>query len=201
MEASHLRLSAGVRQEGTARRSAHESGSRFRALARPAGARQNPPDPPGVSAASPEPLLYARPDSQHGRPRPVPRRRRHPLRRRLRRRDAAHGHAVHARHGARAQRPRHAARLPGRDPRARRHHVRRERLPAPVRLRHRAHARRRGGPLGSHEPGRAQGPPAPRARRRRRARRPRRVRQARAPARGVRRESARHAGAVRLRAV
>ena len=57
------------------------------------------------------------------------------------------------------ERPRHAAELPGRDPRPGRHAVRRLQLPAPVRQPARLHAGRPSGLPGGDEPGRAQGAP------------------------------------------
>ena len=96
--------------------------------------------------------LDARP-ADTGRDRP----RHHPLRRRLRRRHAAHRRPVHQRQRAVRQRPGHAARLPGRDPGPGRHAGRRLGLPGPhLRPRHH-HAGRRAERAGGHEPGRAAG--------------------------------------------
>ena len=83
------------------------------------------------------------------------------LRRRLRRRHAAHGRPLHVRQRLVRQRPLHAARLPRRDPRPSRHGERRVELPGPhLRPRHH-HARRRAQRARGHEPGGAQGRPPP----------------------------------------
>ena len=112
----------------------------------------------------------SRPESTHGGRGPTDRHRRrvtaaepldrvdHPLRRRLRRRHAAHRRPLHQRQRAVRQRPGHAARLPGRDPGPRRHAGRRLGLPGPhLRPRHH-HAGRRAQRAGGHEPGRAAQP-------------------------------------------
>ena len=97
-----------------------------------------------------------------------PRRGRHPLRRRLRRRHAAHRRPLHRRQRRVRQRPGDAAELPGRDPGPGRHHRRRLVVPgAHLRPRHR-HAGRRAERARRDEPGGAQGQPrrpAARARR------------------------------------
>ena len=85
----------------------------------------------------------------------------HPVRRRLRRRHAAHGRPVHERQRPVRQRPGDAARVPGRDPGAGRHARRRLRVPDPH-LRPRHHdARRRPQRAGGDEPGRAEARAAP----------------------------------------
>ena len=79
----------------------------------------------------------------------------HPLRRRLRRRHAAHRRSVHQRQRAVRERPADAAGLPGRDPCARRHPRRGVRLPG-AHLRPRDHhAGRRAQRARGDEPGRA----------------------------------------------
>ena len=83
----------------------------------------------------------------------------HPLRRRLRRRDAGHRGPLHQRHSHPRQRPRHASRLPGRDPRACRIARRRVRLPAPLRRPRHPHAGRRTERARRDEPGGAQDEP------------------------------------------
>ena len=88
---------------------------------------------------------------------PHPRPGGHPLRRRLRRRDAADRRPVHRRLGDVRQRHLDPAELPRRDPRPRRHPARRLQLPAALRqLRHHDPGRP-AGRAGGDEPGRAQG--------------------------------------------
>ena len=114
-------------------------------------------------------------DPRHRQARP----RRHPLRRRLRRRDAAHRRPVHDRVGRSArQRPVHPAQLPGRDPRAAGHPPGRLELPAALRRPRRAHPGRRAGRPRRDEPRRPQGQPRRRPARRDDHRQHRRVHQA-----------------------
>ena len=99
---------------------------------------------------------------QRGRPRP--RSPRGPLRRRLRRRHAAHRRPVHLGQRLVRQRPVDDARLPGRDPRTRRHRERRVVVPGEHRRPRHHHTGRRAQRPGRHEPGGPDGrPPPPRA--------------------------------------
>ena len=91
--------------------------------------------------------------------------RRRPVRRRLRRWDAAHGQPLHRRHRDGRERPGHAARLPRRDPRAGRHPARRVRVPDPLRLARHPHAGRPPERARGHEPGRPDHEPRQRSRR------------------------------------
>ena len=83
----------------------------------------------------------------------------HPLRRRLGRWHAAHRHAVHPDDRRLRQRRQHAARLPGRDPGARRQPARRVGLPAELLVVRHLHAGRRAGRARGDEPGGAQDEP------------------------------------------
>ena len=95
------------------------------------------------------------------RRRPCPRPPDRPLRRRFRRRDAAHRRPVHLGECAVRQRPVHLARLPGRDPGPGRHRQRCVQLPG-AHLRPRDHhAGRRAQRAGRDEPGGVEGRPAP----------------------------------------
>ena len=117
---------------------------------------------------------------------------RHPARRRLRRRHAAHRQPVHQRDGVLRQRPLDVAQLPRRDPRADGHPAGRQLLPAALRRPRHHDAGRRPRRARGHEPGRSEGqhrrPPRRRAadRRLRRVQRaqPREGRLRRQPARG-----------------
>ena len=103
-----------------------------------------------------------RSDASRGRPRP--RSPRGPLRRRLRRRHAAHRRPVHVGQRIVRQRPVDDARLPGRDPRTRRHRERRVVVPGEHRRPRHHHPGRRAQRPGRHEPGGPDGrPPPPRA--------------------------------------
>ena len=84
--------------------------------------------------------------------------RRRPVRGRLRRWHAAHGSRFTDATAMVGQRPRHAAGLPRRDPRAGRHAARRLRLPDPLRLARHPHARRPPQRARGDEPGRAHHP-------------------------------------------
>ncbi len=102
--------------------------------------------------------VTATPETQPLEP-ATPRRSRHPVRRRLRRRHAAHRRPLHRRQRRVRQRPGDDAELPGGDPRPGRHHRRRLVVPgAHLRPRHR-HARRRAERAGGDEPRGAQGQP------------------------------------------
>ena len=105
---------------------------------------------------------------------PHPRPGGHPVRRGLRRRDAAHRGPVHRRLRGVRQRHLDPAELPGRDPRAGRHAARGVQLPAALRQLRHHDPRRPAGRAGGDEPGRAQGQhrrPRPRRRDHRRHRR------------------------------
>ena len=90
---------------------------------------------------------------------------RSPVRRGLRRWDAADGQPLHRRHGDGGERPRDAAGLPGRDPRPCRHPARRLRLPDPLRLARHPHAGRPPQRARGDEPGRPDHEPRRRSRR------------------------------------